>query len=220
MLLQCLGRKPPLQLHSLAAWSALYTRGFATNHIGTSSASPSKLDEIMKVDALIDKTPEEVQDIWTNYHDVLEKTDQRAGTVLHRSNWTNFEPTANSAPNFVLPVTKGPGKSLNMLLQCQLPFVLFTQLEDYKQMKEYAPPAMIVTHYTELIKSHDLILARADILQPHMLTKPEASSLLRTFHLMYSDPGRFIHVHRFNHDPDNFRWEEMVAELGAERLKD
>lgn len=40
-------------------------------------------------------------------------------------------------------------------------------------MKEYAPPAMIVTHYTELIKSHDLILARADILQPHMLTKPE-----------------------------------------------
>lgn len=66
MLLQCLGRKPPLQLHSLAAWSALYTRGFATNHIGTSSASPSKLDEIMKVDALIDKTPEEVQDIWTN----------------------------------------------------------------------------------------------------------------------------------------------------------
>ena len=36
-------------------------------------------------------------------------------------------------PNFVLPLGKGAGRSLTMLLQCQLPYVLFTQLEDYKQ---------------------------------------------------------------------------------------
>ncbi len=36
-------------------------------------------------------------------------------------------------PNFVLPVGKGAGRTLTMLLQCQLPYVLFTQLEDYKQ---------------------------------------------------------------------------------------
>lgn len=36
-------------------------------------------------------------------------------------------------PNFVLPIGKGAGKSLTMLLQCQLPYVLFTGLEDFKQ---------------------------------------------------------------------------------------
>ena len=36
-------------------------------------------------------------------------------------------------PNFVLPLGKGDGKSLTVLLQCQLPHVLYTGLEDYKQ---------------------------------------------------------------------------------------
>ena len=39
----------------------------------------------------------------------------------------------HNRPNFVLPLGKGAGKSATMLLQCQLPHVLFTGLEDYKQ---------------------------------------------------------------------------------------
>lgn len=33
----------------------------------------------------------------------------------------------------MLPIGKGQGKSLTMLLQCQLPHALFTSLEDFKQ---------------------------------------------------------------------------------------
>lgn len=39
----------------------------------------------------------------------------------------------HNRPNFVLPLGKGAGKSATMLLQCQLPHVLYTGLEDYKQ---------------------------------------------------------------------------------------
>ena len=37
------------------------------------------------------------------------------------------------SPMFVLPVFKGPNAIENFLVQCQLPLVLFTSLEEYKQ---------------------------------------------------------------------------------------
>ena len=40
---------------------------------------------------------------------------------------------AASAPLFVLPLGKGQGRSLSMLLQWQLPHCLITELEHYKQ---------------------------------------------------------------------------------------
>ncbi len=59
-----MGRRAGVQLTSLSVLARSCMRGFATTHIGTSSPSPTKLDEIMKVDALMDKTPEEVEEIW------------------------------------------------------------------------------------------------------------------------------------------------------------
>lgn len=52
------------QLTSLSALSGFWVRGLATSHIGTSSPSATKLDDIMKLDALMDKSPEEVEEIW------------------------------------------------------------------------------------------------------------------------------------------------------------
>ena len=43
---------------------------------------------------------------------------------------------AASAPLFVLPLGKGQGRSLSMLLQWQMPHALFTGLDDYRA---YAP---------------------------------------------------------------------------------
>lgn len=37
------------------------------------------------------------------------------------------------SPMFVLPVFKGPNAFENFVAQCQLPLVLFTTLEEYKQ---------------------------------------------------------------------------------------
>ncbi len=36
------------------------------------------------------------------------------------------------SPMFVLPVFKGPNAFENFMVQCQLPLVLFTTLEEYK----------------------------------------------------------------------------------------
>lgn len=185
---------------------------FATSHIGMSSPSPSKLDEVVKLDTLLHKSPAEVEEIWMRFH--LDETKQRAGAVIQRQIWDTISFRARSAPNFVLPLAKGGGKSLTVLLQCQLPFALFTQLEDFKQLGPSAPPAACVTHYTELADSHGLILSRADVLQPHITSVPEARTLMALLHVFYSNPDSFLHVHRFNHEPDSFDYESLLKQLG------
>lgn len=42
-------------------------------------------------------------------------------------------PPVPRSPQFVLPVFKGPNAFENFYVQCQLPIVLFTTLEEYKQ---------------------------------------------------------------------------------------
>ena len=64
MLLRHWGWRPCVQLTSLSALSSFCVRGLATSHIGTSSPSSTKLDDIMKMDTLMDKSPDEVEDIW------------------------------------------------------------------------------------------------------------------------------------------------------------
>jgi len=36
-----------------------------------------------------------------------------------------------------------------------------------------APPNMTVTHYPDLLGSHNIVLARADVVSPHVVSAPE-----------------------------------------------
>lgn len=65
------GWPPALQpLAQLACRAAAAAAGAAaasfstTSHLGTSMPAPASLDEIMKVDQLHGKSPQEVEDIW------------------------------------------------------------------------------------------------------------------------------------------------------------
>lgn len=184
----------------------------AQSHLGTSMPAPQSLDEIMKLDQLRDRTPEEVEDIWMQFH--LDDSKGRAGAVLPGPLYNMFQTRATASPNFVLPLGKGPGKSLSILLQCQLPHVLFTGLEDFKQMGASAPPVMTVTHYPELLASHNLVLARADAVSPHVVSVPEARTLVALTHAFYSDPRSFLKVHEFNHEPQRFSYTDLLRDLG------
>lgn len=52
----------------------------------------------------------------------------------HRPSHTTAPPPfAHRSSQFVLPVFKGPNAFENFFVQCQLPIVLFTTLEEYKR---------------------------------------------------------------------------------------
>lgn len=61
----------------------------------------------------------------------------RAGVVLPGADYDLLKSRAASAPLFVLPLGKGQGHSVSMLLQWQLPHALFTVLEDYRACERH-----------------------------------------------------------------------------------
>lgn len=61
--------QPLAQLACRAASAA--AASFSTSHLGTSMPAPSPLDEIMKVEQLHGKTPQEIEDIWMQVRQLL-----------------------------------------------------------------------------------------------------------------------------------------------------
>ena len=159
---------------SLGPWCSRLISG-----LGTTMPSPKNLDDILKLDTLADKSPEEIEAIWMEvlaclqlpaapfatvltvrkpqmqsgpgtgmpcYRHSLPDMNalcvcvqfhsndlrSRAGVVIPGADYDMLQSRASSAPLFVLPLGKGNGHSVSMLLQWQLPHALFTVLEDYR----------------------------------------------------------------------------------------
>ena len=46
------------------------------------------------------------------------------------------------------------------------------------------------------------------------LSSLQARTLMTLMYAFYTDPVSFLHVHNFNHSPEEFSFEAMLAELG------
>ena len=150
--------------------------------LGTTMPSPKLLDDILKLDSLTDKTPEDIEALWMEVSSLCPRkhlvklchgecfftcmhawplppfwpcswcrscstrhectcscvqfhSDDfkgRAAMVVPADEYELLRERASSAPLFVLPLGKGQGRSLSMLLQWQMPHALFTGLDDYR----------------------------------------------------------------------------------------
>ena len=167
---------------------------FFEHGVLTLPASKSLWD-ILKREQIEGHDTQHVKDIWQEYH--LDPAKNRVSTVLSAAKYRTFCETAALTPMFVLPVFRGPNSFETFALQCQPPLILFTSLEEFKQHGSSATPHMVVSHYRELEQSHNVVLVRGDILQPHALDPIQASSLMHNAHEYFTDFGakrEFVHV--------------------------
>lgn len=177
----------------------------------------------MHVDQLSDKTAEEIEQIWLQFHE--EGTAQGAGRVadtLGADEYRQLSARARSSPMFVLPLSKPGGGFLTLLLNWQGRVALLTSLDEYRRFGAGAPPHLSVTFYDELADSKGIVLARGDVVNDRVVSVAEARTLLQLARAFYTDPGAHRHVYRFNHEPDAFSFDELLAELGvaADRKSD
>ena len=131
--------------------------GLPSRRMSTFLPSPKTLDDIMKVQNLEDMQPDDIEALWMEvsppfvalppqlqcrptrgltlvllqYHS--DETRNRAGSVMSAEEYRLLQFRAAAAPLFVLPLGKGEGRSLSMLLQWQLPHCLITELDHYKR---------------------------------------------------------------------------------------
>jgi len=98
-------------------------------------------------------------------------------------------------------------------LAVQTPHMLFTGLEDYKARGTQASPYYTVSFYTEFAESKDLVLIRGDVVFTSKLTDSEAKWLVETAQSFYLNDVRYKLVERFNKDPSEFEFKDVLRAL-------
>lgn len=216
--LGCSAETSGRELSGLFAGRGLH--GTAAQHIimpgsgaGLSLPSSKSLWDVLKREHIEGHDAQHVKDIWMEYH--ADPGKNRVATVVPAHMYDVFCETAALTPMFVLPVFRGPNSFETFALQCQTPLVLFTSLEEFKHHGSAATPHFVMTHYTELVQSHKIVLVRGDIIQPHALDIIQAMSLMHNAHEYFTDFGaKREFVHTFNNRPNEFDFKKLLDSMG------
>ncbi len=99
--------------------------------------------------------------------------------------------------------------------------VLFTTLQEYKLHGAFAPPRLVLTHYTDLAHTHGIVLLRGEITNSsssggYLLSQIDAQLLatgLQRFYLpVQGAEGEkaFELLKVFHEDPDRFEYEQLI----------
>lgn len=96
--------------------------------------------------------------------------------------------------------------------------VLFTPLAEYKARQEYAQPYLILTHYTDLANSHNVVLMRGEITPNVALNSTDAQVLAVRMQLFYNDTGKGGDIEQarrellrtFHEAPEEFNVEALI----------
>eukprot|EP00887_Chlorella_sp_A99_P003330 scaffold26.g3330.t1 len=191
-------------------WQA--QRRLAASVAGISAPSSTNLWDVVKREHFEKHNAQQVADIWMEFH--ADPAKHRVAKVMAPAQFLKFSENAARSPNFVLPVFRGPNAFENFMVQCQLPYVLFTTLEQYKRDGPAAAPHFAATHYMELMGDKGLVLVRGDVIQPGAVSRTDAEALLRLLHEFYTDDQKHGFVWKFNHMQSEFDFKRMLDSLG------
>eukprot|EP00268_Persea_americana_P066827 TRINITY_DN9140_c0_g1_i11.p1 TRINITY_DN9140_c0_g1~~TRINITY_DN9140_c0_g1_i11.p1 ORF type:complete len:249 (-),score=46.68 TRINITY_DN9140_c0_g1_i11:150-896(-) len=189
-------------------WASLrFCRGsrFAT---GFTPLQPKTLESIIDVERAKHCSPEDLISIWDDYH--LGRGHVSAsmkGQLYHL-----LEQRAIPCRHFVIPLWRGSGYT-TMFVQVQMPYMLFTGLEDYKARGTQAAPYFTVTYYKEFSESKDVVLIRGDVVFTSKLSDEEARWLLETAQSFYFNDVRYKLVERFNKETRDFEFKDVLQAL-------
>ncbi|KAK7694213.1 hypothetical protein QCA50_001393 [Cerrena zonata] len=103
--------------------------------------------------------------------------------------------------------------------------VLFTPLQEYKLRASYATPHLVITHYTDLVETHGLVLLRGEITPStgnggvsadgrFLLSQQDAQLLalgVQRFYLWsQGHDEKEALLKCFHENPDDFKWEDLL----------
>lgn len=183
---------------------------FAT---GFTPLKAKSLGSIIDIGRAEHQSPEDLAAIWDDYH--LGRG--HIGASMKANLYHLLEQRAADCRYFVMPLRKGSGYT-TMFAQVQMPYMIFTGLEDYKARGTQASPYFTVSYYTEFAETKDLVLIRGDVVFASKLTDAEAKWLLETTQTFYLNDKRYKLIERFNKETREFEFEDVLQALDIPSL--
>lgn len=166
-----------------------------------------KLSDLAKVTLLEKESAVRVREIWLEQFRAKELV--VAGT-LGKDEHDILHANATACPLFLVPIPRGEGY-LNLIWQFQGGSFVYQTLESYQKGITGQVDFGFVM-FNELLDSHNLALLHGE-LQTGLLSRDEASRLVRCTREAYMDPERFKWVQLFNERPREFDYEEFMKEF-------
>lgn len=188
---------------------------------GTVSPSPTRLADVLRLDALAAKSGDDVAAIWLAHHGGDQGDGDagkgRIGAVLPAHEYATFAARSRAAPTFILPLAKPGGGLVTLVTQVQAPVTLVTTLDEFRAAGAAAPAHTIITHYPDFAQAKGVALVRADVLGPHIVSTREAGRVVALLHGAYTTDRGHALVKKFTHAPASFDFDELLAWAGLGR---
>lgn len=167
-----------------------------------------KLEDIMKLDLVEQRSAEEIQQIWLQYHQGKEVI----SATIPLDQYDLMMERAKKFPIFILPIPRSQGYEF-MMLQFFANTIHFTPLINYQVHKENAPECLNIAMYTEL-RGKGLILMRGEY-DTKVINGKEAQCLANQLQMYYSqqNESKLKLLETFTNKPDEFKHMDVIDEL-------
>mmetsp|Transcript_26198 Transcript_26198/g.57499 ORF Transcript_26198/g.57499 Transcript_26198/m.57499 type:complete len:247 (+) Transcript_26198:138-878(+) len=180
-----------------------------TRPLSFSFAGPRKLDEILKVDMIEDKSSTDVEDLWLGYH---ETKDHQEGIVIDGKVAKSILARAAQCPFFIQPIFRDDGY-FTLVSQFQTPnHFLLAYLEDYKMDPARAQPLITFSIFSDLVSSHGIGLIRADIINKGIADDEGLRCVNELLDAYGKDEIFSMSVHAFNKKPESFDFDDYISQ--------
>lgn len=164
------------------------------------SAPRKGLNEIIKLELLADKSISEITKIWSEYYS---KKDGVLYAAVPAEKYIRIKSKGKECPQFLYALPRQEGFEF-LLGQCSGDDWYYTQLLSYQTHGEFAPYALSLNYYTELVEDKGIVLMKGEIASEDL--KPEMATLLvHQTQLMYGSDENFELVKTMHEKPDDFK---------------
>lgn len=165
------------------------------------------LGTILKLELLKDLSPEDVANLWLEYH----KDKDCVSAVIPASAYATLIDRAQACPMFLYPLPRDDGFEFYYSQwfghQCA-----YTPLIEYQARQEDAEPHMLMNHYQEVRESHGLVLMVGEL--ESKLKSSDAHILASQVAMYYAGSDTaFSLVETFNHRPAEFDHNVVIQRL-------
>jgi len=170
---------------------------------------PKLLSDVMKTELLEGKSPNEIEEIWFDYH----KNKDCIVASVPLSNFDTIQLRGEKFPIFLLPLPRDQGYEF-IMLQFNGNEVHFTPLISYQTHKENSPECLTLVYYPDLKDTKGLVLMKGEF-NKDVLTPIEAQCLANELQLYYGEENekRTRLLERFTNNPDDFKHMDLIANL-------
>ncbi|XP_022206362.2 ATP synthase mitochondrial F1 complex assembly factor 1 [Nilaparvata lugens] len=175
----------------------------------TSFTKTKVLDDVMKIELVEDKSPDEIKDLWLEYH----KSKDTIAAVIPPEKFKIILERGEKYQLFLLPLPRKQGYEF---IVCQFASneVHFTPLISYQAHKENAPECLTIIYFPDLEETKGIVLMKGEF-DKNVINAMEAQCLANQLHLYYGENNekRTKLLERFTNDPQSFRHMDLIAEM-------